>query len=414
MLLGVLYFYYLLFVDVGSGVHVLHDNNIISKNETHASAPIYNGAISRTSSESSSSVYLEPRSLADISIANANVAWKRQFEHQNYVRRRVEKREEQSRQREETARLAKPSTNTSSIALHTLVDEENNVNVLILPPLSSNYTTTTNNKFMTKEEEDEYVKKLSKFAIKKRTPKTLRGRLVNSKSDRSQSEQPGVYVVIVLGSICTCLFAIATRLSVMVSSFDDNDRLEDNNDTTTNTSNDSITTREMVSTFFGGGGREARTLRRRARALRAQRQFQRFVDRLNVERIANGERPVSADTLRHLTHARDFTGNDYDRLHQFQDENGHAMGSWLSAIGATDAEINRCPSRTLADRDDLLRPSRQPLGPQQQTCSICLERYEEGETVRTIPCFHTFHAKCIDPWLATKSLCPVCKHSAIG
>ena len=47
-------------------------------------------------------------------------------------------------------------------------------------------------------------------------------------------------------------------------------------------------------------------------------------------------------------------------------------------------------------------------------CAICLEPYQQGDWVRTIPCFHTFHRQCIDSWLANKAECPICKHTAIA
>ncbi|KAI3965088.1 hypothetical protein MKX01_014019 [Papaver californicum] len=33
------------------------------------------------------------------------------------------------------------------------------------------------------------------------------------------------------------------------------------------------------------------------------------------------------------------------------------------------------------------------------TCNVCLEQVNVGEIVRSLPCFHQFHAICIDPWL---------------
>ncbi|KAI8866867.1 hypothetical protein GQ42DRAFT_127619, partial [Ramicandelaber brevisporus] len=43
-------------------------------------------------------------------------------------------------------------------------------------------------------------------------------------------------------------------------------------------------------------------------------------------------------------------------------------------------------------------------------CSICIEEFSIGDQVRTLPCRHTFHASCIDPWLSTtNATCPLCK-----
>ena len=43
-------------------------------------------------------------------------------------------------------------------------------------------------------------------------------------------------------------------------------------------------------------------------------------------------------------------------------------------------------------------------------CSICLEKYtESGDTITYFFCKHAFHTKCIENWLKTSSLCPLCK-----
>lgn len=44
------------------------------------------------------------------------------------------------------------------------------------------------------------------------------------------------------------------------------------------------------------------------------------------------------------------------------------------------------------------------------TCAVCLEAFAPGDTARLLPgCPHCFHAACVDPWLAAKALCPVCR-----
>lgn len=43
-----------------------------------------------------------------------------------------------------------------------------------------------------------------------------------------------------------------------------------------------------------------------------------------------------------------------------------------------------------------------------QECSICMEEFDEGDDMRSLPCCHIFHQECIDDWLTRKTLCPVC------
>jgi len=43
-------------------------------------------------------------------------------------------------------------------------------------------------------------------------------------------------------------------------------------------------------------------------------------------------------------------------------------------------------------------------------CMICLEEYEDEQDLRTLPCFHFYHQKCIDKWLEGNTKCPLCKN----
>ncbi|KAK1425419.1 hypothetical protein QVD17_20771 [Tagetes erecta] len=42
-------------------------------------------------------------------------------------------------------------------------------------------------------------------------------------------------------------------------------------------------------------------------------------------------------------------------------------------------------------------------------CCICLSHYEDREELRSLPCNHHFHSKCIAKWLRVKATCPQCK-----
>ncbi|KAG8363787.1 hypothetical protein BUALT_Bualt19G0058700 [Buddleja alternifolia] len=43
-------------------------------------------------------------------------------------------------------------------------------------------------------------------------------------------------------------------------------------------------------------------------------------------------------------------------------------------------------------------------------CAVCLNEFEEDETLRLIPkCDHVFHPECIDAWLESHVTCPVCR-----
>ncbi len=42
-------------------------------------------------------------------------------------------------------------------------------------------------------------------------------------------------------------------------------------------------------------------------------------------------------------------------------------------------------------------------------CAICIDNFGNGDIVRELPCKHEFHASCVDEWLKTTPLCPMCK-----
>jgi hypothetical protein len=43
------------------------------------------------------------------------------------------------------------------------------------------------------------------------------------------------------------------------------------------------------------------------------------------------------------------------------------------------------------------------------SCAICLDDLKTGDMVKSLPCHHKFHSKCINSWLKQKLKCPLCK-----
>lgn len=41
-------------------------------------------------------------------------------------------------------------------------------------------------------------------------------------------------------------------------------------------------------------------------------------------------------------------------------------------------------------------------------CVICMMDFISGDTVRYLPCMHTYHLECIDDWLMRSFTCPSC------
>jgi hypothetical protein len=104
---------------------------------------------------------------------------------------------------------------------------------------------------------------------------------------------------------------------------------------------------------------------------------------------------------------RDITPEDYSLLQQLDELEPH-----VSAYAhATEGEIHRLPTDVMSEKWALQLASQ---GGEASVCSICLDLYAEGDSLRTLPCLHRFHCGCIDPWLAGLSTtCPICKSSVL-
>ncbi|KAJ8351430.1 hypothetical protein SKAU_G00229060 [Synaphobranchus kaupii] len=64
--------------------------------------------------------------------------------------------------------------------------------------------------------------------------------------------------------------------------------------------------------------------------------------------------------------------------------------------------ITKLQVRTLQQGD-------QEIGPEADSCAVCIESYKPGDVVSVLTCSHVFHKMCIEPWLLEHRTCPMCK-----
>ena len=49
------------------------------------------------------------------------------------------------------------------------------------------------------------------------------------------------------------------------------------------------------------------------------------------------------------------------------------------------------------------------LSEDNRKCVICIADYLPGDDLKVLPCLHRFHIECIENWLKSSPLCPICK-----
>ncbi|XP_028774596.1 NEP1-interacting protein 1-like [Neltuma alba] len=72
--------------------------------------------------------------------------------------------------------------------------------------------------------------------------------------------------------------------------------------------------------------------------------------------------------------------------------------------GLTGDCVEKIPKITITN-DNIIDASGERV-----SCSVCLQDFQPGETVRSLPhCHHMFHLPCIDKWLFRHGSCPLCR-----
>ena len=122
-----------------------------------------------------------------------------------------------------------------------------------------------------------------------------------------------------------------------------------------------------------------------------------------------GVRPAAAEI--------DVDHMDYQQLLDLEE----ALGSVKPKVTAARAsEIDQLPVQeyhrpkpvaAAASSSSSSSSSSKPaaVAAEEQQCSVCLSEFEEGDALKTLPCFHRYHASCIDQWLRQNKVCPVCR-----
>jgi len=75
---------------------------------------------------------------------------------------------------------------------------------------------------------------------------------------------------------------------------------------------------------------------------------------------------------------------------------------------ARSSEVAFLPTHILASEEVSQLPE------EHRQCTICIEDFQAGDKQKTLPCFHRFHASCVDEWLGHQGTCPICKHRTDG
>ncbi|MCL7046343.1 hypothetical protein MKW94_020835 [Papaver nudicaule] len=73
------------------------------------------------------------------------------------------------------------------------------------------------------------------------------------------------------------------------------------------------------------------------------------------------------------------------------------------ATGLSSEEVNCLPQEIFSNKVE------SEVNSEAAECSICLEKFGEGDRLICLPCSHRFHLACLDPWVRRCGDCPYCR-----
>uniref|UniRef100_A0A1A9W0L2 RING-type domain-containing protein n=1 Tax=Glossina brevipalpis TaxID=37001 RepID=A0A1A9W0L2_9MUSC len=104
---------------------------------------------------------------------------------------------------------------------------------------------------------------------------------------------------------------------------------------------------------------------------------------------------------------------DSTALQQFIDELRQDLNYLINSQQVLEEALSRLNVLSGDDRMIIMLPSEEynieTSNGDQLSCAICIDDLLSKEIIRTLPCNHRFHVKCIDKWLQSHNTCPMCR-----
>ncbi|KAG8072775.1 hypothetical protein GUJ93_ZPchr0006g46268 [Zizania palustris] len=76
----------------------------------------------------------------------------------------------------------------------------------------------------------------------------------------------------------------------------------------------------------------------------------------------------------------------------------------MVSVQAPESVVNLLPCKSYKKLETA------PCSDDMEQCHICLTEYEDGDQIRSLPCKHEFHLRCVDKWLKeVHRVCPLCR-----